>query len=132
MQALRLRAKITKLAELDRIATPYTSRTWSIEEEQQSLKATRKKVERQWDMAQAALHGIWSKSGHTVLSSANQSPENAAASENADMPGDSVQISTHRATTGLGIHASSIKPTTTSSAAMATASTIKRKPVGSS
>lgn len=80
MQALRLRAKITALPELDRMAEPYTPKTLSIEEEQQSLETTRKKVENHWDIIQVAVHGIWSKSEDTVLSYANQNPENAALS----------------------------------------------------
>ena len=80
MQALRLRAKITALPELDRMAEPYSPKTLSIEEEQQSLETTRKKVENHWDITQVAVHGIWSKSEGTVLSYANQNPENAALS----------------------------------------------------
>jgi len=61
MQALRLRAKIAALPELDRMTNPYTPKTLSIEEEQQSLRTIRQKIESHWDMTQAVVHGIWSK-----------------------------------------------------------------------
>ncbi|KAF9693814.1 hypothetical protein EKO04_008126 [Ascochyta lentis] len=115
MQALKLRAKITELPELDRMAQPYTPKTLSNEQEQQSLKTTRKKVEDHWDIVQVAIHGIW---------------KNAALSETAGMPGHSLQSSAHRTPSGPSTHASSVKPTTNSSAAKATASNTKMRPAG--
>lgn len=71
MQALKLRAKITDLPELDRVAEPYSIKTWSNEEEQHALKMTRKNIVDDWDMAQVAVYRKRRKSGYIALSSTN-------------------------------------------------------------
>jgi hypothetical protein len=62
MQTLRQRAEIAALPDLDRIIKPFTIKTLTIEEQQQSLKAMGRDVQTHWQISEIAVHGIWSKS----------------------------------------------------------------------